>query len=78
MTGRFQADDLEAVIKEGSLVDLFTQLAGKPLAKPAATAVEDEPPCYHIRRPGAWPCGTAPSGPSPGPSCPECQTRKEN
>lgn len=71
MTG-FQADDLAAVREEGSLVDLFTQLAGKTLPKPVT---EDEPeakkPSYHIPRPGAWPCGTAPSGPTP-PPCGNC------
>lgn len=71
MTG-FQADDLAAVREEGSLVDLFTQLAGKTLPK---TAAEDEPedkkPGYHIPRPGAWPCGTAASGPTP-PPCGNC------
>ena len=71
MTG-FQADDLAAVREEGSLVDLFTQLAGKTLPKPVT---EDEPetkkPGYHIPRPGAWPCGTAASGPTP-PPCGNC------
>jgi hypothetical protein len=68
----FQADDLAAVREEGSLVDLFTQLAGKTLPK---TAAEGEPegkkPGYHIPRPGAWPCGTAASGPTP-PPCGNC------
>lgn len=72
MTG-FQADDLAAVREEGSLVDLFTQLAGKTL--PNSAAAEDEPedkkPGYHIHRPGAWPCGTAASGPTP-PPCGNC------
>jgi hypothetical protein len=69
--GGFQADDLAAIREEGSLVALFTQLAGKSLKPP----VEDQPgentPKYHIRRPGAWPCGTAPSGPTP-PPCDDC------
>ena len=66
MTGQFRAEDLEAVIAEGSLVDLFTALAGKQIAKPEPLA-DDEKPLYHIPRKGAWPCGTAPSGPTPPP-----------
>ncbi|CAM5618749.1 hypothetical protein [Streptomyces aurantiogriseus] len=69
----FQADDLAAVREEGSLVALFTQLAGKTLPQqPTADEPTDEKPPYHIPRPGAWPCGTAASGPTPPPcgSCP--------
>ncbi len=67
----FQADDLAAIREEGSLVALFTQLAGKTLP-PASVEPQDETPGYHIPRKGAWPCGTAPSGPTPPPcgSCP--------
>jgi hypothetical protein len=67
----FQADDLAAIREEGSLVALFTQLAGKTLPKQVEEP-EDETPAYHIPRKGAWPCGTAPSGPTPPPcgSCP--------
>lgn len=68
----FQADDLAAVREEGSLVALFTQLAGKTLPKPfAADEPEDDEPLFHIPRKGAWPCGTAPSGPTP-PPCGNC------
>lgn len=71
MTG-LQADDLAAVREEGSLVDLFTQLAGKTLPRPVTEdAPEEKKPGYHIPRPGAWPCGTAPSGPTP-PPCGNC------
>ena len=71
MTG-FQADDLAAIRdQEGSLVALFTQLAGKPLHQHVADEPQDDKPKYHIPRPGAWPCGTAPSGPTP-PSCGTC------
>lgn len=70
MTGQFQAEDLEAVIAEGSLVALFTQLAGKQIAQPEPPA-EDDKPLYHIPRKGAWPCGTAASGPTPQP-CNDC------
>jgi len=71
MTDHFQAEDLEAVMAEGSLVALFTQLAGKQIAPPEPPA-EDDQPKYHIPRKGAWPCGTAPSGPTP-PPCRDCQ-----
>jgi len=71
MTGQFKADDLAAVRAEGSLAALFAHLTGKPVTEPEPD-VEDEPPCYHIRRPGAWPCGTAASGPTPTP-CPDCK-----
>ncbi|MEJ8671907.1 hypothetical protein WKI71_36745 [Streptomyces sp. MS1.AVA.1] len=72
MTG-FQPDDLAAIrAEEGSLVALFTQLAGKTLPQPVDDEPDDDKPPYHIPRPGAWPCGTAASGPTPPPcgSCP--------
>ncbi|MGW1615753.1 hypothetical protein ACWCQZ_41155 [Streptomyces sp. NPDC002285] len=70
MTG-FQPDDLAAIrAEEGSLVALFTQLAGKQIAQ-SEPQVEDAKPKYHIPRKGAWPCGTAPSGPTP-PPCDDC------
>jgi hypothetical protein len=68
---RLEADDLAAVREEGSLVALFTALAGKQIAEPEPPA-EDEKPIYHIPRKGAWPCGTAPSGPTP-PPCSACR-----
>lgn len=71
MNQRFQPEDLAAVIAEGSLVDLFTQLAGKQISTPEPLAEEDKP-LYHIPRKGAWPCGTAASGPTPQP-CNECK-----
>ena len=74
MNRHFKADDLAAVREEGSLSALFAHLAGKPLPEPEAP-VEDEPPAYHIPRKGAWPCGTAPSGPTP-PPCNSCQEGK--
>ena len=51
---------------------LFTALAGKQITQPEPPP-EDDKPLYHIPRPGAWPCGTAASGPTP-PPCSECQT----
>lgn len=67
MNERLQADDLAAVREEGSLVALFTALAGKQIAKPEAPVEDDDKPKYHIPRKGAWPCGTAASGPTPKP-----------
>lgn len=72
MNQRLEAEDLAAIREEGSLVALFTALAGKQVAEPEPEA-EDEKPRYHIPRPGAWPCGTAATGPTPAP-CAECQT----
>jgi hypothetical protein len=70
--GGFQADDLAAIrAEEGSLVALFTQLAGKTLPKETEPEPSDEKPKFHIPRPGAWPCGTAASGPTP-PPCGNC------
>lgn len=45
------------------------QVVAAPVAAPDA---ELEPAPYHIPRKGAWPCGTAPSGPTPAP-CTDCQ-----
>ncbi len=67
----FRADDLAAIREEGSLVALFTQLAGKTLQPSATDEPEDDKPQYHIPRPGAWPCGTAATGPTP-PPCGDC------
>lgn len=71
MSGQFQADDLAAIREEGSLVALFTQLAGKTLKQLDPEPAETKPE-YHIPRKGAWPCGTASSGPTP-PPCNDCQ-----
>jgi hypothetical protein len=68
----FQADDLAAIRAEGSLVDLFAHLAGKPLPKQREPEPDEAEPAYHIPRKGAWPCGTAATGPTP-PPCTDCQ-----
>ena len=72
MNQRLDAEDLAAVRGEGSLVALFTALAGRQIADPELDVVVEDKSKYHIPRKGAWPCGTAPSGPTP-PPCTDCQ-----
>ena len=73
MNGEPSIEDVAAMRADGSLREYFQYLTGRPPAKPTA---EPEPagdkPKYHIPRKGAWPCGTAPSGPTPRP-CNDCQ-----
>ncbi|WP_327160500.1 hypothetical protein [Streptomyces zaomyceticus] len=58
---------------QGDLKRLLLLAAGiSPSMPKQRTSSEPEAPCYHIARPGAWPCGTAATGPMPGPSCPDC------
>lgn len=64
--------DVAAMREQGDLIDYIKSLTGR-VPKQRSTEPADETPCYHIRRPGAWPCGTAATGPSPGPSCPDCR-----
>lgn len=63
--------DIAAMREQGDLIDYIKSLTGRP-PKQRETEPTDEKPCYHIRRPGAWPCGTAPSGPTP-PPCADCR-----
>ena len=68
-------EDIAAMRAEGTLRDYIRMTTGRPVAAaPEPVATEPETPCYHIRRPGAWPCGTAATGPTPKP-CSDC--RKE-
>ncbi|WP_338683872.1 hypothetical protein QD712_25640 [Streptomyces acidiscabies] len=67
----FDADDIAAMREQGNFRDFLDQITGRT-TKPAPHAVEPAAPGYHIRRPGAWPCGTAASGPAPAP-CSACQ-----
>ncbi|MEU1663627.1 hypothetical protein ABZ547_08425 [Streptomyces sparsogenes] len=60
--------------EQGDLKAFLLTLAGQAVTEPEAPA-EDEQSKYHIARPGAWPCGTAASGPTPGPCCPDCQQK---
>lgn len=65
-------DDIAALREQGDLVDYIKSLTGRPPKQ--RTSSEPETPCYHIRRPGAWPCGTAVTGPTPQP-CDECRSK---
>ncbi|MFE9738863.1 hypothetical protein [Streptomyces sp. NPDC006477] len=66
-------EDVAEARAQGDIKALLLLAAGITPAMPKQrTASEPETPCYHIARPGAWPCGTAATGPMPGPSCPEC------
>lgn len=64
-------EDIAEARKQGDVKALLLLAAGITPAVPKQRA-EPDAPCYHIARPGAWPCGTAATGPMPGPSCPEC------
>ncbi|MEE1819337.1 hypothetical protein PUR59_30525 [Streptomyces sp. SP18ES09] len=68
-------EDIAAARKDGQgdLKRLLLLAAGiSPSMPTQRTSSEPDAPCYHIARPGAWPCGTAATGPMPGPSCPDC------
>lgn len=62
-------DDIAAMRADGDLKDFLLSLTAAPAAhpKPKPATVEPTTPAFHIPRPGAWPCGTAPSGPTPPP-----------
>ncbi|MEU5596862.1 hypothetical protein [Streptomyces sp. NPDC020298] len=66
------SSDIVAMREQGDLKAYLLSLAGKTSAPPA-DGPESKTPGYHIPRKGAWPCGTAPSGPTP-PPCTNCQT----
>ncbi|MDX2763348.1 hypothetical protein, partial [Streptomyces europaeiscabiei] len=59
-------EDIAEARKQGDVAALVLMAAGRTLKtakkKPAADAEPDKTG-YHIPRKGAWPCGTAPSGP---------------
>ncbi|MFJ9985350.1 hypothetical protein ACIQUD_15180 [Streptomyces globisporus] len=65
-------DDIVAAREQGDLKALLLLAAGITPTAPKQRQAEAEQPCYHIRRPGAWPCGTAATGPTPKP-CTDCQ-----
>jgi hypothetical protein len=63
--------DLAAMREEGDLLPYLLSLTGRTPSKPKPAKTETPKPCFHIPRPGAWPCGTAASGPTPKP-CGNC------
>jgi hypothetical protein len=66
-------EDIVAARDQGDLKNLLLLAAGiTPKVPKQRPKAEPEKPCYHLRRPGAWPCGTAPSGPTPEP-CADCR-----
>lgn len=69
-------DDIAALRGDGDLVAYLLSLTSTAPAKaPAGPVPEpDDGPEFHIPRPGAWPCGTAPSGPTP-PPCNGCDQK---
>ncbi|MFM9616793.1 hypothetical protein ACKI14_02385 [Streptomyces turgidiscabies] len=65
-------EDIAEARKQGDVAALVLMAAGRTLKaskKPAAAGPDG--PGYHIPRKGAWPCGTAASGPTPKP-CDDC------
>lgn len=64
--------DLVAMREQGDLTTYLLTLGGLSRTARQAPADPEKPP-YHIPRKGAWPCGTAPSGPTP-PPCGNCPT----
>lgn len=65
-------EDVAVMREQGDLKDYLLSLAGLPLAKPKPAITEPAAPTYHIPRKGAWPCGSAATGPTP-PPCNSCQ-----
>jgi hypothetical protein len=59
--------DIAALREQGDLKDYLLSLAGRTPTKPKPAVAEPTGPGYHIARPGAWPCGTAATGPTPPP-----------
>ncbi|WP_159056572.1 hypothetical protein [Streptomyces yokosukanensis] len=62
--------DIVAMREQGDLKAFLLSLAGRTPTAAEQGAAPDKP-AYHIPRKGAWPCGTAPSGPTP-PPCGKC------
>lgn len=67
-------EDIAEARKQGDVAALVLMAAGRTLktAKKKPADAEPDKPGYHIPRKGAWPCGTAPSGPTP-PPCDDCK-----
>ena len=67
-------EDIAAMREDGDLLPYLLSLTGRIPAPPKPAAIEPGKPAYHIARPGAWPCGTAASGPTPNP-CGDCDPK---
>lgn len=63
--------DIVALREQGDLKAYLLGLGGRTPTAPR-TGTGPDKPGYHIPRKGAWPCGTAASGPTP-PPCTNCQ-----
>ncbi|MGW0780382.1 hypothetical protein [Streptomyces sp. NPDC002913] len=72
MTWEPSVEDIVAAREQGDLAALLLMAAGVTPTAPKQRHAEPETPGYHIRRPGAWPCGTSATGPTP-PPCTNCQ-----
>jgi hypothetical protein len=72
-------EDFAAMRADGSLREYFqylTSQAPKPLPAPKPALAAVTPPAYEIAHKGAWPIGTAASGPTPTHgrcTCPQCE-----
>lgn len=62
--------DIVAMREQGDLKAYLLSLGGRTPTPERDT--EPAKPPYHIPRPGAWPCGTAATGPTP-PPCGDCK-----
>lgn len=67
MNAQPEPADIAAMREDGDLEAYLRALTGRTPAKPKPAPAERKKPAFHIARPGAWPCGTAPSGPTPAP-----------
>lgn len=81
MAAGLDPEDIAALREDGDLVGYLLSLVGATPPKPAETEPEEQPePEYFIAHRGAWPIGSAPSGPTPTNgrcSCPQCNPRGE-
>jgi hypothetical protein len=73
VTAEPSLEDIAALREQGDLHSYFRDLLGVPAIRLVKKTPEPAEPSYHIPRPGAWPCGTAASGPTPAP-CNDCQS----
>ena len=72
MTG-IDNTDIVAMREQGDLKAYLLSLGGLTPKNVAVAEQAPPKPSYHIARKGAWPCGTAATGPTP-PPCTDCQT----